>query len=170
MFDVVDRNDIPTGELVDKKNAHENEVLHRCAAVFVFDADGELYVQPHVKTGGKLDNTVGGHVSSGENYEHAAYREMDEEIGLSNTELETVDLGYISNDGRGHVFGIFECVAPVDWVFVPNDEVHELKKMKLKTITEQMNAAPELYTHGFISTMKRYLELRKSSLKVTGKP
>jgi isopentenyldiphosphate isomerase len=167
LFEVVDINDTPTGQLVDKVTAHAGKIVHRCAAVFIFDKDGDLYVQPHVKSGGMLDHTVGGHVSNGETYEVAAYREMEEEVGLTGVKLEVVDTSYYSDERRFiHMFGIFECVAPVDWIFAPNDEVHELRKMKVEVIVDQMNDSPELFTGGFINTMKRYVELKKSNLKL----
>ena len=36
------------------------------------------------------DFSVGGHVNSGENYEEAAYRELKEELGIENVELQEV--------------------------------------------------------------------------------
>ena len=38
-FDVVDTHDNLTGELTIKIKAHNEHILHRCVAVFVFDFD-----------------------------------------------------------------------------------------------------------------------------------
>lgn len=38
------------------------------------------------------DCSVGGHVLAGENYEDAAYRELEEELGITNVKLE--EIGY----------------------------------------------------------------------------
>jgi isopentenyl-diphosphate delta-isomerase len=163
LYDIVDKNDQLTGELVDKQTAHENQILHRCSAVLVFDANGGLYVQPHVQTGGKLDNSVGGHVDQGEDYKTAAYREMKEELGLE-AELTEVETGFVSNDSRGHIFGIYECIVPESWSFNPNEEVHELYSLKVQNVVEGMESSPEKYTRGFIAVLKRYIEIKKLGL------
>lgn len=161
-YDEVTKNDVPTGRKLTREQIHASErPPHRCVAVFVFDGSGDLYVQVHKISGGLLDHTVGGHVDSGEDYKTAAYREMDEEIGLSGVELDELAVGYYSDEGsRVHVFGIYACVAPESWSFEPNEEVAELKKMSISTIQNMMDESPELFTGGFINTMKKYKEVR----------
>ncbi|MDZ7785945.1 MAG: NUDIX domain-containing protein [Candidatus Saccharibacteria bacterium] len=157
-FDVVDENDRPNGEKTTKAEAHEHRIIHRCAAVFVFNQNGNLYVQEHLKHNNKLDHTVGGHVSAGEDYETAAYREMAEEIGLSGVKLQEVATGYYSDEGVYiHMFGIFKCTAPKAWEFTPNDEVEVIYPMPVEKIVKQMQSHPEKFTGGFINTMKKYL-------------
>ena len=82
LLDEVDLRDCPTGRRVTKQEAHNSRLIHRCVAIYVFDAQGRLYVQVHKKSGGLLDHSVGGHVDSGENYLIAAKREGKEELGL----------------------------------------------------------------------------------------
>lgn len=167
-YDEVDKRDIPTGRKITKQQAHDEKLVHRCVAVFVFDKKGNLYVQPHVKSNGRLDHTVGGHVDDGEDYLTAAKREMAEEIGLEDVELEELATSYYSQERtQVHMFAIYRCTAPDDWVFEPNDEVHELKLMKLEEIVGQMNSNPENFTGGFINTMKKYLEVTRNSLKIS---
>ncbi len=129
-FDVVDSQDRPTGELTTKKEAHSKKIPHRCVAVFVRDSKtGKLWVQVREKEGGILDHTVGGHVSAGETYEQAVYREMSEEIHLSDVTLNKVVESLYSDEGEYiHLFGVYEITAPTDWVFVPNDEVSKLEQ------------------------------------------
>jgi isopentenyldiphosphate isomerase len=153
-FDLVDQDDIVIGT-TDKPTAHSTKQLHRVAAVYVFNEQGELYVQVHKSGGGLFDHSVGGHVSKGEDYATAASREADEELGIKQplTKLAT----FYSDEGVYlHMFGLFECVADPSWQFVPNDEVDEIIPMKLDDIRKIMTSNPEKFTGGFINTMEQY--------------
>lgn len=167
LFDEVDRNDQPTGKKVTKQEAHAQKLIHRCIAVYVFDANGELFVQEHKKSGGKLDHTVGGHVSSGESYHEAALREMEEEIRLTGVSLQEIATSVYSDERSYiHMFGIYECAAPQEWQFSPTEEVDNIYLMKLEVIVEDMNSNPGKYTGGFINSMKKYLEVKGVDLAV----
>ena len=167
--EIVDENDVFTGKVVTKRFAHDNKLPHRCAAVFVFNADGRLYVQPHVKSNYMLDHSVGGHVDVGETYLDAAKREMKEEIGIYNVELEEVATSYYSFERRYiHLFGIFECIAPKNWSFHQTEEVESLQLMTIEEIVDLMSSNPEKFTGGFINTMKKYIEVKELPFKVEG--
>ena len=169
LCDEVDENDSLTGRQVTVDLAHEQKLMHRCVAVFVFDKDGSLWVQPHVLGGGRLDHTVGGHVDAGESYKVAVYREMEEEIGLKEVELTELVTGFLSDEvTKVHMFGIYTCVAPEEWKFVPNEEVHELKKMNVNQILEMMKTEPDNFTGGFLNTMKKYQQITKLKPEING--
>lgn len=159
LFDVVDRADVVIG-VTNKQEAHERGILHRVAAVFVFNGQGELYVQVHKKSGGLLDHSVGGHVAQGEAYDIAARREAEEELGISQSLSHVAD--FYSDEGASmqHMFGLYECVADDEWEFVPNEEVEEIIPMKLGDIRALMVSSPERFTGGFINTMAKYTELK----------
>jgi 8-oxo-dGTP pyrophosphatase MutT (NUDIX family) len=159
-FDVVDRSDNPTGELTTKQEAHQKMIPHRCAAVFVVDPKTKkLWVQVRVDDGGLFDHTVGGHVSAGEDYRAAALREMEEEIGITGVELEKITESLYSDEGVCiHIFGVYLISAPSAWEFVPNEEVKKLELYDVAELAEDMQINPQLYTGGFISTMKEYLK------------
>lgn len=168
-FDVVDLNDQPVNRLTTKPVSHKDGSPHRVAAVFVFQK-GQLLLQVHEGSNGQLDHTVGGHVSAGENYETAATREMEEEIGL-NTSLKMIKTSVLSDERFEdfqvvHMFGIFEAQAPEDWVFVPNEEVKQLIPKPLEQIVEEMILAPDKFTRGFINTLEAYLEATNSDLRI----
>ncbi|MDO8266128.1 MAG: NUDIX domain-containing protein [Candidatus Saccharibacteria bacterium] len=168
LCDEVDENDSLTGRQVTVDQAHEQKLIHRCVAIFVFDKDGKLYVQVHKNSGGRLDHTVGGHVDAGENYDQAAYRETSEEIGITDMALNKLTDGLYSDEGsRIHVFAIYEFLAPEGWKFVPNDEVEELLLMNVTDVVEMMNTlGTQKFTGGFMSTMRKYLEIKNSKMKV----
>lgn len=171
-YDVVDVNDVVTGKKTVKAEAHAQHIIHRCVAVYVFDAVGNLYVQDH-KSSGLLDHTVGGHVSAGEDYETAAKREAEEEINLFNQTITPVFLGLNSDElfypGKQssnihHMFGIFESIPDTSWSFVPNEEVERITPTPLLEVVRDMEEHPSRYTPGFINTMAKFLEIRRPDI------
>jgi isopentenyldiphosphate isomerase len=160
LFDIVDRNDNVVGT-TDKKTAHSTGQLHRVAAVFVFDQNGELYVQQH-PIDGKWDHSVGGHVSQGETYALAAAREAEEELGITQPLEELATSIYADEHPHmQHMFGIYTCVANPDWEFIPNpnDKVEVIFPMSIIAIRETMSSDPEKFTAGFSTTMAEYARL-----------
>ena len=85
IFDVVDTGDNVLRQLP-RATVHEENLFHRAIHVFVFNADGQLYLQRRSMTKdtapGKWVSSCSGHVDAGEGYDAAAYRELGEEIGL----------------------------------------------------------------------------------------
>ncbi len=158
LFDLVNQNDEVIGT-THKAEAHGKNLLHRVAAVFVFDGEGKLYVQLHKKSG-KYDHSVGGHVSQGENYDQAAKRESEEELGITQP-LDFVSRFYSDEGDMRHMFGIYECIAEDTWKFVPNDEVEEITPMTIMAIRKDMEQRPELFTGGFINTMSEYCRVKQ---------
>lgn len=170
-FDVVNECDEPTGELITKAEAHAGHILHRCVAVYVFNEEGELYIQEHGS--GYLDHSVGGHVSSGEDYLTSALREGEEELGLKDQSLAEVALSVpsdevfdVQNQAQriNHLFGIYEYTPDESWSFKPNDEVGHIFPQSLESVAKDMQANPGRYTPGFIITFAKYLEIKKSQI------
>jgi isopentenyldiphosphate isomerase len=157
-FDLVDEEDNVIG-VTDKPTAHSQKQLHRVAAVYVFNDNGELYVQVHKVSGGLYDHSVGGHVSQGESYEIAASREAEEELGIKQP-LKMLATFYSDEGTYLHMFGLFECVADANWKFVPNDEVEEIIPMGIGEIRQLMSTNPEKFTGGFINTMNEYCKIK----------
>lgn len=171
-IDIVTHDDKPTGQTTTIRLADDEGILHRVVAVFVFDQDNNLLLQVHEKSKGQLDHTVGGHVSAGETYEKAAYREMEEEIGLV-APLRVVKLGVFSDeqflgapDKILHSFGIYETNIKIGWRFKPTREVKTLIPMSIEEIVTKMNREPYKFTRGFINTLDAYLRAENLPLKV----
>lgn len=85
-LDIVNENDEVIGK-ASKEEIYENRLTHRIVHVFVFNDKGEMAL--HVRSKDSLfcplywDTAASGHVQSGESYEEAALRELDEEVGIS---------------------------------------------------------------------------------------
>jgi 16S rRNA (adenine1518-N6/adenine1519-N6)-dimethyltransferase len=85
MFDVVDEHD----RVIDQKprsEVHANRWMHRAVHVFVFNRKGDLLLQKRsmLKDAhpGVWDSSVAGHLNADEEYDQAALRELDEEMGI----------------------------------------------------------------------------------------
>ena len=84
-FDVVDIFDRVVG-LAPREYIHANKLFHRAVHVFVFNNQGDIFLQKRSmnkdSAPGKWVSSCSGHVDSGEYYFDAAVRELGEEIGL----------------------------------------------------------------------------------------
>lgn len=85
IFDIVDHRDRVIGQAT-RGEVHKNPALvHRCIIILVYRND-ELFLQKRSMTKdafpGVWTCSVAGHVDSGETYEEAAIREMQEELGI----------------------------------------------------------------------------------------
>ena len=102
IFDIVDDNDVVIGQ-APRAQCHGNPALvHRVAHVLVFNRDGALLLQKRAASKdvqpGKWDTSVGGHLDPGESYLQAAYREMEEELGIHDIPLTFLYHSRMGND------------------------------------------------------------------------
>lgn len=79
--------------LAPRSEVHSNpSLMHRVVHVLVFDPWGRLLLQKRSLTKdvapGKWDTSVGGHVGIGEELSLSARREMEEELGISDCDME----------------------------------------------------------------------------------
>lgn len=85
VFDVVNSEDHILKQ-ASRSIVHKNKLFHRAIHVFVFNGDGQLFLQRRsmIKdtAPGKWVSSCSGHVDAGEDYDAAAARELGEEIGL----------------------------------------------------------------------------------------
>lgn len=69
-----------------RSEVHGDNSRHRAVHVLVFNNAGELYLQKRARSKDRhplrWDSSAGGHVCAGENYDDAARRELQEELGI----------------------------------------------------------------------------------------
>ncbi len=94
-FDVVDEADRVIGRET-RQEVHRRKLLHRAVHVFVFRGDGRMFLQRRSERKDtaplKWVSSCSGHVDAGEDYEEAARRELEEEIGVPGAEVELTEL------------------------------------------------------------------------------
>ncbi|TNE49923.1 MAG: NUDIX domain-containing protein [Deltaproteobacteria bacterium] len=87
MFDLVNEDGDVIGQAPRSQCHGDPSLLHQVVHVFVVNSEGHVALQlrpAHKKIQpNRWDTSVGGHLELGEAPEHAAYREMEEELGIS---------------------------------------------------------------------------------------
>jgi isopentenyldiphosphate isomerase len=85
LFDVVDAKDRVVRQ-APRRDVHAQGWLHRAVHVLVFNRAGEVFLQKRSMakdmSPGLWDSSCSGHLDAGEDYDAAAWRELQEEIGL----------------------------------------------------------------------------------------
>jgi len=86
LFDVVDSEDRVIGQAT-RGEVHAKGLFHRSVHIWVFNSRGELFLQKRAMTKdenpGYWDSSAAGHLNAGEGYRTSAYRELMEELGIS---------------------------------------------------------------------------------------
>ncbi len=102
LFDIVDENDNVIGQAPRSRCHGDPSLVHRVAHVMFFNSRGELLLQKRALTKdvqpGRWDTSVGGHLDPGESYLAAAYREMEEELGIAGVPLTFMYPSQMRND------------------------------------------------------------------------
>lgn len=89
-FDIVDENNVPTGEIKSRDLVHaEKKDWHRAVHIWIINDRGEILCQQRSwkKDGnpGKWQSFFGGHVKSGQTIEDCLKEELLEEVGIDIT-------------------------------------------------------------------------------------
>lgn len=99
MLDIVDEKGLPTGEVVDRKTAHEKGIRHRTAHLWIMRCGPEgteVLLQKRSRNKdsnpGRYDISSAGHVPAGQDFIPSALRELEEELGI--TSVSAQDLIY----------------------------------------------------------------------------
>lgn len=152
---IVDEKDVVIGAET-RAAARQQGLRHRIVRVFLVNARGQILLQRRSlalnDNPGKWDQSVGGHVDEGEDYETAAMRETQEELGVTPTEFKNVGKFYTErpiDDGHIRRFNtVF--VARHDGAVLPSpDEVAEVRWLSLKEIRDWHSAKPGDFTKSF---------------------
>jgi isopentenyldiphosphate isomerase len=90
---IVDEDDKPV-RAATKQEAWEQGLLHRVVRIMIENSKGELLLQMRAPDKDIFpscwDDSSAGHVDAGEDYDVAAYRELEEELGITGQKLEEV--------------------------------------------------------------------------------
>ena len=167
-----------------KTVCHKKGLYHRVAAVLLFDDCGKIWLQERSKKksigAGLLDYSASGHVPSGEDSGTAAYRELEEELGVVGVKLkeiksvnvsrrlsqkEILQMGIDENidENNGlkirHIIKIY--TGKYDGSFnVQKEEVEGVKAYSMEEIRELVNENPKRFTEGFKLGFKSYMGRR----------
>lgn len=101
-FDIVDENGIPTGEVMERSEAHKTGARHRTSHVWIVREHNnriEILLQKRCMSKdsfpGCYDISSAGHIPQGVDFVPSALRELQEELGLIVEPEELIDCGLI---------------------------------------------------------------------------
>lgn len=140
-LDIVDEENVPTGEVVERGVAHEKGLYHRHVSCWIINKKGEVLLQRRAYTKSKNPGMwakTGGHVDAGETPENAAIREIKEEIGLDITSDDLM-CASIYKSSENTCFGYEFVVATdkkEDEFVLQTEEVCEVKYFTIEEIEE----------------------------------
>ncbi|MBY8877289.1 NUDIX hydrolase [Actinacidiphila acidipaludis] len=153
----VDEHDRVLG-VVDRDEAVRRNWPHRIATTICRDGDGRILVVRRAETmsrfPGYYDVMVGGGVNVGESYEHAAARELTEELGVS-VPVRFL-FKFLCRDGISPVwFGVHEAVVTDPLVPDPDEIAWQdwMAADELRHVADQWPFVP-----GGRKALRRYLE------------
>ena len=138
------------------------EDIIRTTAIWVTDENGNILLQRRKLTKklnpGKWSQAVGGTVEEGETYESNAYKEMEEEIGVTNIPLKIHNkfYGYPGISIGKRFCQLFVAEIPSSTVLVPEEaEVEELRWVTKEELLQMLEENPK----NFIGLMQQLKDI-----------
>ena len=138
-------------------------LIHRIVRIFLFNLKGQLFLQRRAVTmdtfPNRWDQSVGGHVDEGEDYHHAAIREMKEELGVKSIKLEKVIKFYHEEHIENKVLKRFNMLYEGVYdgkINLNKLEVSDGKWFELKDLEVLIGENPNDFTPAFIKTYQIY--------------
>jgi isopentenyldiphosphate isomerase len=163
LLEIVDSFGKPLG-LAPRSSIHGNpSLLHKVVHVLVFNMGGELLLQKRSISKdvapGKWDTSVGGHVSPAEDPLSAARREMEEELGVHERDLNFLYSYIYSNTYESELVFTHSCINDGPFRF-NTEEIDEIKFWSLEEIIE--NIGTGIFSGHFEAEFAKYLSFKKT--------
>lgn len=150
-FAVVDALDNVIGA-APRGEVHANNLLHRAVHILLFNDAGELLLQKRSRLKdrhpGVWDSSAAGHVDAGEEYDEAAARELQEELGVATRLDRVVKLPASEQTGqefiwlyRGAHNGPFQ---------LARSEIESARFFRLSVVNSWIESRPADFAPGFV--------------------
>jgi isopentenyldiphosphate isomerase len=160
---LVDENDQVIG-VGDRKQAWANGYYTRNIRVMLCDQNGRVLSQKRSMQKGTYPGmwtvAASGHVDDGEDWDTAANRETQEEVGLSAHLVLVGNFVFKNDDGDKkirQIIHVYRGVIDESAEFtLQASEVDEVKWFGLDELKELMRSKPEDFTPSFIETIQRF--------------
>ena len=162
ILDVVDADDRVVGAM-ERGELHRKRLFHRSVHIFVLDEAGRIYLQRRSMNKeehpGKWDSSASGHVASGESYQEAACRELEEEIGLQAVPEPILRVRASEETGMEHGRLFLVRRAGADPDPKPNpEEVLEGRFLERSEIEARLQAEPKTFSPSFRLLFRLYTQ------------
>lgn len=160
---IVDENDRPVGAAT-KQEAWQNGLWHRIVRIMLEDNKGRVLLQH--RTPAKdiypncWDNSASGHVDAGEDYETAAYRELNEELGVHDVVLRKIGSFRDEHTWQGHIMKRFVTVYKATISGTPKSQeptkIDATRWFTVAEIRQLIHNQPQNIADGLEHVFKRF--------------
>lgn len=151
LIDIVDENGNFTGQVMDKEEAHNKNLLHNEVAVFIINDNEQVLLQKR-SANKRFDANkwalCAGHVDAGESLENAALRELKEEVGI-NISLNDLKLlaekEFTIKDSNSHItyfYYVKSNLSENDFT-IQKEELSEVKWFDLDKVIDMIKSKDE---------------------------
>jgi 16S rRNA (adenine1518-N6/adenine1519-N6)-dimethyltransferase len=156
-FPVVDEEDRVLGD-APRAEVHGNNLRHRAVHILVFNSLGELFLQKRSRWKDRhpqlWDSSAAGHVDAGEDYDAAASRELQEELGVTAELTRVTKLPATEKTGQEFIWlyraqhnGPFE---------LAKSEIEYGEFFPTNVVSEWIEARPDDFAPGFLECWKAF--------------
>ncbi|MDI1279138.1 NUDIX domain-containing protein [Methylobacter sp.] len=158
LLSVVDENDCIIGTCA-RHIIHATGLRHRAVHILVFNELGQLFLQKRSMkkdlNGGLWDTSAAGHVDAGEDYGISAVREIEEELGISESGLESLfKLPATAAIGMEFI-QVYRCIHNGPFVLAA-DEIDEGDWFSVTEISERIEANDQRLTETFKTIWRQF--------------
>jgi len=163
-FWVVDEEDHVIGKETREK-CHNNQLIHRSVYIFLNNSKKGIFIQKRSIMKdlypGYYTGSASGHVNFGETYDQAAFRELEEELGIK-AHLRRIGKFKCFSEIEKEISTVYLCNYDGD-ITINEDEISQGLFLNLKQIDEDIKRGKKKFALGF----KLALNVYKSSLNVS---
>ncbi|HEY2614144.1 MAG TPA: 16S rRNA (adenine(1518)-N(6)/adenine(1519)-N(6))-dimethyltransferase RsmA [Chthoniobacterales bacterium] len=156
-FPVVDDQDRLLGD-ASRAEVHGNNLRHRAVHILVFNAGGELFLQKRSRWKDRhprlWDSSAAGHVEAGEDYNEAARRELQEELGVTALLTPVAKLPASEKTGQEFIWlyrGIHD--GPFQ---LAKSEIEHGEFFPPNLISEWIKTRPDDFAPGFVECWQQF--------------
>ncbi|MDO9271349.1 MAG: NUDIX domain-containing protein [Methylobacter sp.] len=158
LLSVVNENDCIIGTCA-RHIIHATGLRHRAVHILVFNEQGQLFLQKRSMkkdlNGGLWDTSAAGHVDAGEDYDISAIREIEEELGITESALEPLfKLSATAAIGMEFI-QVYRCIHNGPFNLAP-DEIDEGDWFSIAEIAERIAADDQLLTETFKTIWRQF--------------
>jgi isopentenyl-diphosphate delta-isomerase len=173
-FEIVDENNLPTGEKKPRSEVHRTGLWHRTVHIYLFRKVGDkIEFLVHLRSKNKdlhpnkWDTRFGGHLKAGESIEEAVKNEMEEETGLkiravNLTKGEIYKRDHYPNNEFTNVF-YYEFGGEISELKFNDGEVQKVSWMSSKKIIKSMADKPDEWSGG-VGGFEEILDVLKTKI------
>ena len=154
----VDNRDVPVKPVL-RHTAHAKGLRHRAVHILVFNKKGEIFVQRRSRAKDVYpryyEASLSGHVRAGEEYDKAALRELDEELGLelSAKDLELLGDFELETKKEKERVALFVVKGVREVRFLEKGEVEEGAFMPLEQLHAEIKKGEKQFTLGTLKAL-----------------